>query len=84
MEMGTGKQSRELDVTAMHGLTLVKDTSPPLIKLQLLMHQHCSESKSEEFFSLIFFLQDRVPIGRSSISHLLYGSTSLNFASFEW
>lgn len=71
----------------MHGLTQVKDTSRPFIKLnaplQLLTGQHCSESKSEEFFSLTFFLQDRVPTGRSSISHLLYGATYLHFGIFE-
>lgn len=33
MEVGTEKQSQELDVTTMHGLTLVKDASPPLSKL---------------------------------------------------
>lgn len=33
MEVGKGKQAQELDVITMHGLTLVKDTSPPLVKL---------------------------------------------------
>lgn len=86
MELGKGKQSQELDVITMHGLTLAKDTSPSLVKLnaplQLLTGQHCSEKKSEEFVSLTFFLQqDRVPTGRSSISHLLYGATYLCFAT---